>query len=141
MRQVRVASTTPVLRGGHHQGREETVVGGIVLRVPLDPDGEIAALHLNGFYGAIVRKPDCLKMLTQTRHGLVVMAVALGGGTKNGRQSTGPVDIYAVRAHLPKVNAVLVVTNDIWKVLVQGAPEGNVDHLHAPAHRQKGHIG
>jgi hypothetical protein len=119
------------------QGDEQTVVMGVVLRVPLDAYGEPGADDLDRLNAAVVRKPDGLKPAAKPVDALVVMAVALSLHTEKRGDSAAGLEDNPVGPHLAERLPVGVVAQDLREVLVKRASEADVEQLQAPANGQQ----
>jgi hypothetical protein len=106
--------------------------------VPLDTDCEPDARYLDRLNAAVGRKPNRLEPGTEPVDSLVVMASALSLAAENGCDDAARIEDDPVSVHLAQFRSVGVVAHDLGKVLVEGAPEADVQHLQAPADGQEG---
>ena len=122
------------------QGYKETAVSGVILWVPLDAYAKPGAEDLYGLDAAVVCEPDGPEASAKLVDSLMVMAEPVGLGPENRGDGAAGLEDDPVRARLAQCRPVGFVAQDLGEVLMEGAPEADVEQLQAAADGKQGQV-
>jgi hypothetical protein len=108
--------------------------------MPLHAQRELLAVDLGGLHGAVAGPCGHPQAVGDYVKCLVVVAVHAGLLAEQPAGEGVRLDLHLGPAENGRAGSVLVVGDRVRQVLVQGATEGDVEHLESPADREQWEI-